>query len=254
MSRIPTTVLACPSCSAVVGLRGDTLVGQAPRVEGDVLDAARAWALAAEALDETPEADRSMMDATARLKTAALALLTLDLNTDHLDGIEHTIRDWLPTLDAQEALVFGVVALRGLLKRPSRASAETLENAHRRAAQMVRQYRKTVDRLAHDRDRDEWIRAHGSRRLKLILAEGFATGSDAAYRDERLRKERPGWGWAGTLKLDEPRNPPTAAFVILEVAREVAPDAKLAYHPRGRAYFAVESFLGRTATYPASAG
>jgi hypothetical protein len=42
---------------------------------------------------------------------------------------------------------------------------------------------------------EDWIREHGSERLKLILEEGFLSQSMGVYRDERLAQERPGWQW-----------------------------------------------------------
>jgi len=42
---------------------------------------------------------------------------------------------------------------------------------------------------------EDWVREHGSERLKLILEEGFLSQSMGVYRDERIAQERPGWQW-----------------------------------------------------------
>ena len=224
MRRTPTTLLACPECFALLNLRGDAIVAQVSRVEGDVLEAARALALA------TSDDEKAL----AVLRDASMRLLDLDLATDHLGTVEREINDWLPTLAEHEGLVFAVVALRGLLKRSPRPSLRTLEDAYEGAVSAVADYQREVKRLEYGAERDAWIREHGSRRLKLILAEGYAAGSDAAYRDERLRKDRPGWGWLEAKGrrlgvLNEPRNPPMAAFSVLEEARKLDSDSSLKY-------------------------
>lgn len=112
----------------------------------------------------------------------------------------------------------------------------------------------------------EWIAAHGSERLKRCLAEGIECR--AAYRDERLAAERPGWVWADGSggEVDAPRNPPAESFTVLDEARKTDPSAKLMRWtenrdeddenedddddgeetaPPARHYIAVAEFLGR---------
>lgn len=255
MNRLPVTLVACPHCDHLISLRGDPPAASVSAALGAVvLSAARDYALA--------DSQGAGEAALARLTSATNALVDHDLaNGADVNPMIRDIRDWLPTLSEAEALVFGVVALRGLLKAPTPPSYTTLEDAYDTAASMVDDYRREIKRLEYNADRDAWIREHGSRRLKLILAEGYAHGSDAAYRDERLRRERPGWGWLepkgkrlGTLS--EPRNPPMAAFGVLSEARKSDEGAKLHYMElrvginRERRYVATATYLGRVAVYP----
>ena len=107
-----------------------------------------------------------------------------------------------------------------------------------------------------------WIEAHGSPRLKRLLAEGIE--HDAVYRDERLAHDYPGWTWeedicgedGGEYRLCDPRNAPEEALDLLDRARKTVPDAALAYYivygnddDDGiveRGYVAKADFLGRT--------
>lgn len=74
---------------------------------------------------------------------------------------------------------------------------------------------------------DAWIDAHGSARLKRCRDEGIE--HSAILRDEYLAHEFPGWvryvdvPWEST----EARNPSEGAFVLLDRARAVAPEAEL---------------------------
>lgn len=85
------------------------------------------------------------------------------------------------------------------------------------------------DEQRADQEREAWIRAHGSRRLKRMLEEGIE--HRATYRDERIAMERPDWRYKLDVpgRAEEPRNPPEAAFDLLDEARETAPDARLVY-------------------------
>lgn len=112
--------------------------------------------------------------------------------------------------------------------------------------------------------RDEmlaWIAAHGSPRLRRCVAEGIECR--AAYRDERLAVDRPGWRWYEAVRgeFDAPRNPPEDAFAQLDAARKTSPDAQLGWHTADeetdnetgdvtadawQGYIAHAEFLGRT--------
>jgi len=107
----------------------------------------------------------------------------------------------------------------------------------------------------------KWIKARGSERLRRCLQEGIECS--AAYRDERLDAERPGWAW-DTIGADgEARNPPEAAFGLLDSARQSAPDAKLGHLTieagadedgyetleEWRGYVCKAEFLGRPIAY-----
>ena len=108
-----------------------------------------------------------------------------------------------------------------------------------------------------------WIAAHGSVRLRRCVAEGIECA--AAYRDERLALERPGWEWDTDGVDSEPRNPSDEAFTLLDEARKTAPDAKLNYlvieaeidedgpetAADWRGTVAQAEFLGRTIRYGA---
>ncbi len=67
-----------------------------------------------------------------------------------------------------------------------------------------------------DPDRDAWIAAHGSERLRLALAHGLAGQSLGVDRDERLAHELPGWQWADReLKTSHVHTPSLASLLAL---------------------------------------
>ncbi|MBT8430115.1 MAG: hypothetical protein KJN79_09415 [Gammaproteobacteria bacterium] len=112
------------------------------------------------------------------------------------------------------------------------------EIARRKAAEAARQAAAAAERAekeaAEAAERAEWIAAHGSSRLQRMDKEGIELM--AAYRDERLHLERPGWQWELLVpgRYKEPRNPPESALDLLDDARETLPeterpDAKLVY-------------------------
>ena len=262
--RPPTIPLCCPKCEALLGLRSDALAWNPnPTIEGEVLDAAREFALAWEDTLDAGLRGGEYERALARLKDACSDLLDLDLNAEYQSSLRQEISDWLPTLSAAESLVFGVVALRGVLKLSPPASLTRLADTYETATNMVADYRAKVDQMNYRAERDDWIQANGPQRLRLILAEGLVDGSDAAYRDERLKRERPGWCWidyrgSALGKLSPPRNPPLSAFAVLSEARKSDPAATLAFATKipsedpalSRRYVARGMFLGRMAVYP----
>lgn len=80
-------------------------------------------------------------------------------------------------------------------------------------------------------EKTRWAAAHGSPRLRRCLAEGIEC--EAVYRDERLALEYPGWRREVDVpgERQEPRNPPGAAFELLDEARKnpLTQDAVLAF-------------------------
>jgi len=143
---------------------------------------------------------------------------------------------------------------RRLQDEAARAAAGKAENERAEA-------KKAARAAAARADMEVWITAHGSARLRRCLAEGIECA--AAYRDERLAIERPGWVLDTDGTDSEPRNPPAEAFALLDEARKTAPDAKLNYltyedqtdEETGdvtagwRGYVAQAEFLGRTIRY-----
>jgi len=111
--------------------------------------------------------------------------------------------------------------------------AQIDERARREAEKAEREAEKAEKEAVKVRfaeERDDWISDHGSERLRRCLAEGIEC--TAAYRDERLEVERPGWEWLDDTcyGLDDPRNPPADAFELLDKARLCVPEAKLRYY------------------------
>lgn len=97
--------------------------------------------------------------------------------------------------------------------------------------------RKAETEAKEREERDAWIAAHGSERLRLARECEFPC--DAIYRDERLSKERPGWTWelhapVGQTYGEEapPRNPTLVPLQALRSARAAGIDATLVYVPR----------------------
>lgn len=78
-------------------------------------------------------------------------------------------------------------------------------------------------------DRDTWIRAHGSDRLKKCLDLGLIDKCAGVYRDERLAHDFPGWivDCDETAEESEIRNPSIEALAVLEEARKISADAML---------------------------
>lgn len=101
--------------------------------------------------------------------------------------------------------------------------------ARRWRIEEAREEQQRQERETQRHERAAWIEAHGSPRLRRLLAEEIE--HEAVYRDERLALERPGWRWdtiTGTQQ-HEPRNAPDSALDLLDEARKLAPDARLVY-------------------------
>jgi hypothetical protein len=115
--------------------------------------------------------------------------------------------------------------------------------------------RKPVEQAVEFAVTIEWVRAHGSERLRRILDDGYLPNSVAVYRDERLAVERPGWRWNAATPgkvAGDPRNPTVEAFEVLDQALAVDPAAKLRYWAVPNAWsgcVAVAQFLGKPIVY-----
>lgn len=108
---------------------------------------------------------------------------------------------------------------RLLAERVAEATAERAE----RKAKEAEAKRKMEAEFQREQEMNAWIEAHGSDRLKACVANGWECG--AAYRDERLAAELPGWERDGSHlpNWDEPRNPPANAIDLFERAKASVP-------------------------------
>lgn len=178
-------------------------------------------ARAAEVRAKADEARRAKADEARRERAARLR-----------DGIESGIAEI-------ERLGGDATALRESLE--SAGPSNQLERLVDGEVEMIREARAAEARA-------DWIRLHGSDRLKTCLEEGFE--HRAAYLDERLAAERPGWVKATRsrrISLAEPRNPPAGALALLKEARAADPHARLRYATIERRG-AVEVKLGERAS------
>lgn len=106
-------------------------------------------------------------------------------------------------------------------------------------------------------DAAEWACEFGSVRLQRIESEGLMSTSMSVYRDERLAKERPGWGWQDPdVTLRDPAAPTEEAFDLLDAARDLEPDCSLRFATLGKGsgrFVASAEFLGRPIWFPGDA-
>jgi hypothetical protein len=103
---------------------------------------------------------------------------------------------------------------------------------------------------AEANEREEWIRAHGSTRLRLLLEENLEYGK--LYRDERLALERPGYQWYQRIcgSRVEIKNASEDAVLALREERKTVPDAQLEWleddeHIEGCEHCAPDDYEGR---------
>ena len=83
--------------------------------------------------------------------------------------------------------------------------------------------RRQEDRERYEKDREAWIAAHGSPRLKRSAERGYK--HDGAYKEERLEAEFPGFvaSLGKDIEVGEVFNPTEAALdVETEVLEQVA--------------------------------
>lgn len=143
------------------------------------------------------------------------------------EAIHRVVRETgkAPEIFDATALIAEIVASEAERSRRINEENEARQNASAEAKR-----RNEMLKAAEIAERQAWIDQHGSTRLQRMAAEGIEC--QAAYRDERLATDRPGWSWydnvMGTTK--DPRNPTEDAFAVLDEARKIDPAAKLQYY------------------------
>jgi hypothetical protein len=105
------------------------------------------------------------------------------------------------------------------------AEAEIQRRLERLAAEKTaRQAQADAEAAAYAAEREAWVRERGSERLRAALDLGLLAQSDAAYRDERLEAERPGWSWEPEdTEVGPARNPTLDQLRQLSEARRLYP-------------------------------
>lgn len=237
----------------IMGARGMLQISE-PTVDGLLSALREAHALAEHERDAAlakEEQEKAREAAERAAKVAALRSAPAD-DLVVEDRYERTGHRWKVHHLAEEA---------GRLSE-AEAEAERRNAADVAAAEREREEKARQEAQAAE-ERAAWIEAHGSPRLKRLVAEGIE--HDAVYRDERLALERPGWRWDRDVpgSADDPRNAPMSALELLDEARETDPDAELVYwtvHEEDdedddgepvmvRGYTCVAEFLGRRIVY-----
>jgi hypothetical protein len=79
-----------------------------------------------------------------------------------------------------------------------------------------------------------WCKEHGSERLRMIAEDGYIEDSLWVYREERLKKDRPGWifdkDWMNNeVYYQGPRNPPLDALRWSREVKKDFPSAELCW-------------------------
>ncbi len=117
-------------------------------------------------------------------------------------------------------------------KKAARAEADRIRDEER----LQNEARVKNEKAMLKKEMGEWILTHGSERLRLCFEEDI--DCEAAYRDERIEAERPGWWWDSGLSgsSKDPRNPPIEAFDVLREARKLEPEAVLYFHTENGFY------------------
>lgn len=140
------------------------------------------------------------------------------------------------------------LALAGLIFAPSQAREEWRPWADH-INTLVRQ-EKEEDLRRIQADREEWIAAHGSDRLRRMAEKEIEHRQ--TYLDERLAAERPGWHWnVWDADTWPPANVPDAALDLLDEAREGHDGTVLlkvwsVEADHGAGYVATAYYLGQT--------
>lgn len=198
---------------------------------GEIADAAaRAAKLAKESADRAARVARML---AGRDEDWLYRECYADLEYSQPTGQTARVRSWRVTYTTDPELEPLYAAMRD---RSAQLNRELAESGHAAVA--------------------TWISQHGSTRLQRLVAEGISCHDtyrreresyDAAEFDRALANERPGWKKA-TSSIEPVSDVGERSFALLDVARRVAPAAKLGRHD-GR-IVAVETFLGETIIWP----
>jgi len=139
------------------------------------------------------------------------------------------------------------------------AAREAQREAERKHEAERRQKQQDKEKAAKKEILD-WIEAHGSDRLRMIVAEGYLDASVAVYRDERLAFDRPGWQWdtkwlKGESEFQDVLNPSLEDLQWLRKVREglrksdaeASPELSYVNHEDFRGTVIHDWYLGRWA-------
>jgi len=109
------------------------------------------------------------------------------------------------------------------------ADLKTRLSTEDRLRSAAKREREKAAEKQYEVDREAWIHAHGSTRLRLLLEEGIKL--DNTYRDERLRAERPGFVWYREIcgKLGSVRDACETTLETLRRVRQTVSDVRLEY-------------------------
>jgi len=158
--------------------------------------------------------------------TPAQAVAALRALEEYVAGVEKMATDYRAA--AEEAVAKHIAEQEGHIRTLAEIVAEERAARERRERERAEAERQKAEReRAEAAEREEWVREHGSPRLRRLLEEEIEHG--AVYFDERLAAERPGWSENAAIPTREPRNAPEEALGLLDEARKTAPDAKLVY-------------------------
>lgn len=113
-----------------------------------------------------------------------------------------------------------------VLIRAERQHRQELRKARAEAEEAAREAKEAERRAT----RIAWVEAHGSPRLRRIVAEELADNWEDLYRLERLAADRPGWTWANKNDLTDPQAEAVTDEHLdaLNEARKTVADARLA--------------------------
>jgi hypothetical protein len=224
----------------IVDVREDGSVGYLPSAVGDALDVA-AYRLIAETGQVPAELPRELVkavlvrlaaDRVAREEATAADRVARDA------AEEAHVASWLalPDADFDESYDRYVcdngaseMCAPGLANlRPYNQTASL--KARIEATRATRDASIATAKRAADIERDSWINAHGSTRLRKALALGLAGSEQAIYEEERLAVERPGWRCELVREERATAIAPTEeALDALTAARQVDPDCQLVW-------------------------
>lgn len=119
-----------------------------------------------------------------------------------------------------------------------------------------------AEQRRREQEQESWIAAHGSARLKRLVAEGI--GWSKTYESERnkyeesqfaaaLAAERPGWYEVQEGDLDRDlADVSSRALALLDAGRQIDPEATLARVKASGKYVIVAEFRGRVIAWPAA--